>query len=233
MIIKFRKLLSLFHGKILSLYDHLTECTLKISVGDVILQRGGIDHCQFLLSSRFLDVKEYIENNDSSFRHRNTIARVRWGKNHKEEIGNKHFSSLIESYKVNGYNSSSCIKVDRNCRLIDGNHRMGTNLYFKINDISVRLVKRESNFAKNIDFYFQNKLPTEYIEEVLRGYHLIQEWLVESGNTFCCIIENFKQTKQLLSDLKILTNVLSIKSCNSFSNKSIVWGGVYCPILSF
>lgn len=121
---------SIVHGLWLKTYDNITAKEIEVSVGDIILQRSNIDHCQFLLSSRMLDVRNYCENNIKNFIYRNTVARAAWGSHHKEEIGNKHFTSLIESYKLKGYDPVSTILVDRDCRLIDGNHRMGTNLYY-------------------------------------------------------------------------------------------------------
>ncbi len=202
--------LSKLHGTYLKLYDKITQKTITISVGDIILSRDSIDHCQFLLSSRMLDAKRYVENDDATFNNRNTIARACWGVHHKEEIGNMHFKTLIESYKEKGYDPSSTILVDRDCRLIDGNHRMGTNLYFKIEDINVRMVKRLSNYAHNIDWYFRKKLSSNFINDVLKGYNDIQQWLIESGNTFCCLIRDKKFKDYILSDLRVLTNVLHV-----------------------
>ena len=64
--------------------------------------------------------------------HQNTVCRKTYGAAHKEEGGNRSFAALIESYKKNGYNPSSIVTVDSDLTLMECNHRMGLNLYEKI-----------------------------------------------------------------------------------------------------
>lgn len=203
--------LSYIHGQLIKLYDTFTIKEVEVSVGDIILQRGEIDHCQFLLSSRMLDVKDFCEHNDKSFKYQNAISRATFGDSHKEELGNTRFASLIESYREKGYDSKSTILVDKECRLIDGNHRMGTNLYFGINNINVRMTKRGSSFGRNIDQYLKMNVATEVIEKIMAGYKDIQEWLVATGNTFCCILKNENNATDIVSDMGFMTDILRVK----------------------
>ena len=99
------------------------------------------------------------------------------------------FSKLITSYQSKGYDPNSLFIVDKDMRLLDGNHRMGMNLYTDQHKINVRVLKRKSKNPGNLDWYLQ-----------------IQEWLIETGDTFCCIVpENEK-----LSELDLMVNIKSV-----------------------
>ena len=205
---KIRRYAAKIHNALLCIYDWLTATECEISVGDIILKRTGIDHCQFLLSSRKLDVKAFMVNHDKSFH-----FCIIYKKEHKEEEGNLLFSNLIESYIAKGYDSNSLLTVDKDCRLIDGNHRMGINLYMGINRLNVRFLKRKSPFTPNLDTYLKLGLSTSYLEEVCNEFDNIQNWLIETGNTFCCFLSGKYENGQdsLLKDLRLITNVLDSK----------------------
>lgn len=80
------------HFLLLKVYDCLTSKQCEVSVGDIILQRAQLDHCQFLLITRYLDVAAFVSGRDKSFIYQNTVSRAVWGISHKEERGNKHFA---------------------------------------------------------------------------------------------------------------------------------------------
>ena len=89
---------------------------------------------------------------------------------------------------------------------------MGINLYMRIERLNVRFLKRSSNFKRNIDRYFELGMKTIFMDKVLNEYQSIQKWLVESGNTFCCVMmgEIKKDSVSLIDDIKIMTNVLKL-----------------------
>lgn len=214
--------LSYIHGKLIRLYDTFTTKEVEASVGDIILQRGEIDHCQFLLSSRMLDVKDFCEHNDKNFKYQNAISQATFGNSHKEALGNARFASLIESYKEKGYDSKSTILVDKEWRLNDGNHRMGTNLYFGINNINVRMTKRCSNFGRDVDQYFKINVATSIIDKVMAGYKDILEWLVATGNTFCCILKNESNATDIVSDMGFMADILCVRPLPMGGNYSVL-----------
>ena len=216
-----RNIIGKCHSWVLNVYDCLTSKQCEISVGDIILQRAELDHCQFLLTTRKLDVAAFVSGRDKSFPYQNTVSRAVYGTAHKEERGNKHFTDLIISYQSKGYDPSSLLTVDKECRLIDGNHRMGVNLYMRIERLNVRFLNRSSNFKRNTDRYFEMGMKTTFMNEVYNEYLSIQQWLIESGNTFCCVMRGeFKnESVSLIDDIKLMTNVLRL---STFKDSAIV-----------
>ena len=209
-----RKLLGIIHGSLLRFYDKLTAQECEVSVGDIILRRAEFDHCQFLLTTRKLDVSSYLSGRDRSFPYQNTISRAVYGAAHKEEQGNRMFATLIESYMANGYVKSSLLTVDKECRLIDGNHRMGLNLHMGIERINVRYLRRFSPFPRNLDTYLMMGISSFFMEEVYTEFCNIQKWLIKTGNTFCCTLkgEFEKGEISLLNDLRQSSNVLNVQN---------------------
>ncbi len=118
-------------------YDRFTSQTATISIGDIINQRIDIENNQFLLTTILLDIEDYCNRGIQSFNWQNTISRKAYGEKHREQDGNKAFSRLIKSYQEKGYDLSSFFTVDSDLRLLDGNHRMGMNLFMGIAAINV------------------------------------------------------------------------------------------------
>ena len=54
--------------------------------------------------------------------------------------------------------------------------------------------------------YLQKKISADFLKKVYNAYLQIQEWLIETGDTFCCIVpENEK-----LSELDLMVNIKSV-----------------------
>ncbi len=210
MIRNARRFAEKIYGSILEMRDNYSAKQCEASVGDIILQRAELEHCQFLLTARKMDIEAYCSGEDKTFPYQNTVSRAIYGIDHEEELGNRQFAELIQSYKDNGYNPSSYLTVDNDCRLIDGNHRMGMNLYMGIERFNIRILKRESVNKKNLDRYFELGLSTSFIKRVFDESQRIQEWLINTGNTFCCLIQGevAKDNISLVSDIEMMTTVL-------------------------
>lgn len=170
-------------------YDNATGDRFECGIGDILLMRDVPSHNQLLLTSRLMDVEDYLSGKDQTFPWQNTISRKAYGERHQEERGNRSFEALIESYKKDGYHSNSYITCDRNLNLMDGNHRMGLHIYEKIDTVSVRRVHRLIPFQYGGDWYYQVGLPAIFIDKIYRRFKEVQNWLVESGNTFCIVLE--------------------------------------------
>lgn len=221
-----RKFIGKIYAWIIRTYDHLTATRCEVSVGDIILQRAEMDFCQFLLTSRKMDVQDYCNGTDKTFPYMCTISGCKYGPNYKPENGRLLFAKLIESYQEKGYDPTSFLTVDKECRLIDGNHRMGVNLFMGIEKLNVRYLKRSSGFSRNLDGYFKIGLKTAFIEKVKGEFYHIQKWLVETGNTFCCLLKGEYQNDSvsLISDLGCMSHINNdIIRCKSDNNKM---GGV-------
>lgn len=174
-----RRLLGKIFGVLIRFYDKMTATGCEVSVGDIILKRAELDHCQFLLTTRKLDVAAYVSGRDKTFPHQNTVSRAVFGAAHKEEWGNMHFTNLIGSYQTEGYDSTSLLTVEKECRLIDGNHRMGVNLFMGIERLNVRFLKRSSGFPRNLDRYFKLGINSNFLVEVYVEFCNIQKWLLK------------------------------------------------------
>lgn len=99
--------------------------------------------------------------------HQNTVSCKTYGVAHKEECGNRSFAALIESYKKNGYNPSSIVTVDSDMTLMDCNHRMGLNLYEKIEKVNVRRVHRRPPYQYGVDSFYALGLETAFFGEAV------------------------------------------------------------------
>lgn len=219
-----RRLIEKLYGAILELRDNISAENSEASVGDIILQRAELEHCQFLLTTRKMDIEAYCSGEDKTFPFQNTVSRAIYGIEHEEELGDRQFAELIQSYKENGYNPSSYLTVDNDCRLIDGNHRMGMNLYMGIERFNIRLLKRESVNKKNLDRYFELGLSTSFIKRVFDESQRIQEWLIKTGNTFCCMIQGEceKDDISLISDIEMMATVLKKEETTDRNGVSVL-----------
>ena len=174
---------------LVDLYDSRTAQSCSASIGDIMNLRRNVEHNQFLATTRYLDIKDYVEYNKQTFVWQNTVSRAAYGNKHREEDGNMAF-----------------FIVDKDMRLLDGNHRMGMNLYTDQHKINVRVLKRKSKNPGNLDWYLQKKISADFLKKVYNAYLQIQEWLIETGDTFCCIVpENEK-----LSELDLMVNIKSV-----------------------
>ncbi len=210
--------------KLIKIYDSITEKKATISIGDIVNIRTEIENNQFLLITRLLDIEDYKVKGISSFNWQNTISRKAYGNEHREQDGNRAFEELIKSYSKKGYDPSSYFVVDRDLCLLDGNHRMGMNLYMGIDTINVRVLKRKSRSLKSIDWYLSAGLDTSFIEAVNNRLIEIQNVMVDTGNVFCAIVSD----KIIAKDLSFL---VIIKKMNDFSEipHNTVWGSYSLP----
>ena len=179
---------------LVDLYDSRTAQSCSASIGDIMNLRRNVEHNQFLATTRYLDIKDYVEYNKQTFVWQNTVSRAAYGNKHREEDGNMAFSKLITSYQSKGYDPNSLFIVDKDMRLLDGNHRMGMNLYTDQHKINVRVLKRKSKNPGNLDWYLQKKISADFLKKVYNAYLQIQEWLIETGDTFvvlCLKMKNY------------------------------------------
>lgn len=219
---RIRKFIGKIYAWIIRKYDSLTAARCEVSVGDIILQRAEMDYCHFLLTSRKMDVQDYCSGSDKSFPCMCAISECKYGKDYNPENGRHLFAKLIESYQAKGYDPTSFLTVDKECRLIDGNHRMGVNLFMGIEKLNVRYLKRASGFSRNLDDYYKIGVRSELIEEVVKEFRQIQKWLTETGNTFCCLLRGDYENESvsLVSDLKCLTRTCGdVTYCKPGDNK--------------
>ena len=191
--------------------DNVTCDRFECSIGDILLQRNVPSQNQLLLTSRLLDVEVYLSGDNKLFPYQNAISRKAYGEKHRENDGNNSFKKLIESYQKDGYHSDSYITCDKDMNLMDGNHRMGLHIYEKIDKVNVRRVQRVIPFEYGGDWFYQAGLPTDFMETLYHKFNEIQEWLIETGNTFCVWFNNNKSEEvELVADLGHLCNVLRI-----------------------
>lgn len=170
-------------------YDNLTCDRFECGIGDILLLRDVPSHNQLLLTSRLMDVEDYLSGKDKSFPWQNTISYAAYGEKHKEADGNRSFKALIESYLKDGYHSDSFITCDVDMNLMDGNHRMGLHIYEKIDKVNVRRVHRKIPFEYGGDWYYHVGIHSSFMERIYQRFSDVQDWLVDSGNTFCLYLE--------------------------------------------
>ena len=69
-----------------------TAQSCSASIGDIMNLRRNVEHNQFLATTRYLDIKDYVEYNKQTFVWQNTVSRAAYGNKHREEEGNTAFS---------------------------------------------------------------------------------------------------------------------------------------------
>lgn len=205
--------------KCLNYYDKLTAQTTSVSVADILLPQGGIEHNQFLSITRYIDIKNYCEMDDDNFSMQNMISKFAYGTRFDSEKYNILFKNLIESCNKNGFDSNSCLVVDKNGRLLDGNHRMGMLLFSKCDEVKVKVLKRKSKNPSNIDWYISKGVPENIIEEVVATYSIIVNQLLMKGNTFVSVVPKD-------ADWKWMKHIVNIVSVYNFITPNVIWGGV-------
>lgn len=183
--------LLVLYNKVRIWYDNTFCDRFECGIGDIILLRNVPLHNQILLTSRLMDVEDYLSGKNLTFPRQNTISRAAYGDKHREEDGNRSFRSLIESYMKDGYHSDSYITCDSDMNLMDGNHRMGLHILSGIESVNVKRLHRKVGFQYGGDWYYEEGLPVPFMEEIFVRFEEIQSWLVESGNTFCMFIKGF------------------------------------------
>lgn len=195
---------------LITIIDRVFADECMCSIGDIILRRGEMNANQFLLTTRTIDVEHYI-NGDCSFFFQTTISRKAYGNDYNESLANESFAKLIESYKGQGYDSRFPVTVDSKINLCDGNHRIGCNLFFGIAEIRIHRVRYHlTGLDFTTDYWKSYLLSSSFMQEVYCKYEKIQNWLVDTGNTFVAIAPNRKGNNSFESDINNLVNVLRI-----------------------
>lgn len=166
------------------------EC--KISIGDIFLQQGNsINETQFIATSRCLDIQAYCENGICNFEYKNTICKAIHGNLHNEIRSNRDFKRLIDSIRFEGYNTSYPVLCNCDGYLIDGNHRCGACLYFKIEEFNSKFSIPGRIVHKDFNTIVSSGISTDLITNVINQFVKVQEWLIESGNTFALVASGF------------------------------------------
>lgn len=60
---------------LVDLYDSRTAQSCSASIGDIMNLRRNVEHNQFLATTRYLDIKDYVEYNKQTFVWQNTVSR--------------------------------------------------------------------------------------------------------------------------------------------------------------
>lgn len=217
-----RKWAGKMYAALVQLYDRLTAKKCEISIGDILLKRANIDSCQFTTATRLLDVKHYYETGLSDFPYQNHVSQVMWGKSHDEERGNYSFVQLIKSYEKNGYNQS-LLEVSNRFVLLNGTHRVACNVFFKYDYIRVKRLSRSIAINNTPFKQLELDLKPAFVKEILSEFDSIQDYLINSGNTFVILVTDSVYSI-IEIEIRYLVNVLRVVSFMP-REKSIVFDG--------
>lgn len=203
-----QRLLGKIYNTIIILYDRLTAKRCEVSIGDIMLKRAHIDSCQFTAATRLLDVKHYIKTGLNDFPYQNIVSKKMWGEKHEEKRGNSSFEKLIKSYEKNGYNLS-LLEVSRTFVLLNGTHRVACNIYFRYDLIRVNRLCRSISINDTPIRQLELNLEPSFVMEVLTEYNNIQDYLIDSGNTFVALLTN-EIYGNIEAEIYSLVNVLRV-----------------------
>lgn len=85
------------------------------------------------------------------------------------------FRALIKSYKENGYDESSEIRIGADLRLWDGSHRMALAMYHKHYSISCQVMPSSRPIYYGINWYHENGFTLEEIGKIHNRYLRLKE----------------------------------------------------------
>ena len=196
------------------LYDISQSETIVASIGDVLLRRGKFNHQQFCIFSRIADVKAYCEKGDRSFTFQNNIDSYYYG----ELKGIDHqFVELIESFKKNGYDTSSLLEADSTLCIMNGTHRVAVSWFFKNSFLKIRVFPYKCARPDNIDWYYDSGMPYEILSNINHQYIEVEEQLISTGDTFCCLLGGFsiEILDRIVEELEAFVKVCKRKRCNA------------------
>lgn len=213
----YHRVLTLFHHYWLSLYDLFTCRKTLVSVGDILMNRDEAIFVQFSTLSRILDIQSYVEQGDKRFVVQDTLAKYkygeRYGKDYNHNLMSKHFSSLIDSFRNNGYNEKSIVELDKEGTLTDGTHRVAMAVYCHQWELNAKIVRRKSKYPHNIDYFYKLGIDTCLIEEIVRQGNVVEEKFIMNGVSLGCLIYDVQPSiiNSILNDLKALCDVKRLK----------------------
>ena len=221
-----------FYSSLRQWKDNISSDKFECGIGDILLLRNVPSENQLLLTSRLLDVEAYLSGENQSFPFQNTISYADYGEKHREEVGNRSFKRLIESYIKEGYHSDSYITCDEDMNLMDGNHRMGLHIYERIERVNVKRVHRLVPFQYGGDWFYDKGLKAEFMEKIYLRFEGVQKWLIESGNTFCAYLKGenvfMNDAVSVFSRLCTVLNVIDLKD-----NRRLIQFSMSSPQYSF
>lgn len=215
--IKLKSFLRKIHIFLNTIYDYFTSKIVQCSVGDLLLIRDSIFHNQFLTASRVCDIKRYEVTNIPEFYFQTEISYAIYGKkNYNKDYHDINFVNLIKSYKNEGVLNDSFLTVDKELRLMDGNHRCALHFLLGINEVRVKVVKRKSHYKYGIDGFLFLPITNNQITMVMSEYYNIQKALIDRGDCFCFFAKEGKINV-------LISNLVDIKKTIKFKiNKNII-----------
>lgn len=205
------------HISLRNLYDYFTAEYILIPCADLLHKRGEVDQIQLVVTSRILDIQNYI-NGDKSFYFQNRISTALYGDKHNQPLGDSCFSALIESVKDNGYdNEHSFLTVDRNFCLVDGTHRLAAAFLSDVPYVRAKVVRWKSHHKKVADWFLSPTFSTADLSKIREVYAENEEKMFKSGLCFCCVIKTTQSelAEQVAQDLSNVTQVVYQKSLSS------------------
>ncbi|MBQ7634149.1 MAG: hypothetical protein IJS89_01055 [Bacteroidaceae bacterium] len=205
------------HISLRNLYDYFTAEYILFPRADLLHLRGEVDQIQLVVTSRILDIQNYM-NGDKSFYFQNRISTALFGDKHDQPLGDSRFSALIESVKANGYdNEHSLLTVDRNFTLVDGTHRLAIAFWANIPYVRVKVVRWKSNHKKVADWFLNPLFSTADLSRIRKAYAENEERMFQSGLCFCCVIKTAQLdlAEQVAQDVSNVTQVVYQKPLSS------------------
>lgn len=194
------------YGKIIRRVMRKFPVDVRMSLGDILLQRENVTHPQFAVSLLLLDIEKYLESGDASFFHKRTSqSLIRKDDVNIEEVISR-FKKVIDSCVTEGFKKDSYVEIDKYATLMNGTHRTAICLYLKHYDILCKAFKYKFPYWKESadDFVRINGFDTAFVKEVYDKYEEIQETLLKDGVAFCCVTES--------TDL--LTDIFQSRGCH-------------------
>lgn len=193
-------LLALYNWCIYSwwkLFNTVTSHKIVASMGDLIFGMGFDTKMQNLTVSRLLDIENYYDQSDDLF----YFAKAFSSKNPSfdSELCVSNFIKLLHSVESNGYNQKYTPIIDSHGRLWNGTHRVAVCLFYKIFDVNIKVLKRESPM-NNVFSLETTSLTLSDYEKIRLRYNSILLELVDKGSTYCCIGEKIEDIKTALFD---------------------------------
>lgn len=124
----------------------------------------------------------------------------------------ERFIKLIKSWEQKGYDANSCIEVNKDIKLLDGSHRLALALYFKQENVSLRIDNDAPTPQYGIDWFFEEDFNLTEIKQITERYENIKKEF-QNGIYVSCILWSpvQKYFDEITQKINFLFPVKSIK----------------------
>lgn len=155
---------------------------------------------------RLLAIENYYDINSYGFELYRKMQTKRMGQEYAEQAVGK-FVELIKSVENNGFLNDSRILTDKKLNVLDGSHRLAIALFYKIDNIPVKILYTKEKCDYSIEWFIENCFTSDEMRLILDKAHLIVESMKEKA-MFKAVIwaPAVNHAQEIINDIRFMLN---------------------------